>query len=91
MHSVSFHSSASDTGTATSMLVRRGQGSHRVCWEKDYNRADSLGKHHQAVENPEGKQLSTEGGKEKKKGNKPTKNHKSAIWYLFLPHMPQLF
>lgn len=47
--------------------VRKDQGSHGVYWEKDCNRADSLGKHHQAVENPEGKQLSAEGEKSPKR------------------------
>ena len=43
--------------------VRRDQGSHGVYWRQDWNRADSLGKHRQAVENPEAKQLSAERGK----------------------------
>lgn len=63
--------------------LRRNQGSHRVYGRKDCNRADSLGKHHQAVENPEGKRLSAEGGEKKKKTHQ---KNKGPIQYLFLPH-----
>lgn len=63
--------------------VGRDQDSHRVYWQKDVSRAHSLGKHHQAVENPEIKWLSAEGGMKKK----PTQTralHSTCFFHMHL-------
>lgn len=95
-HSESFHASTSDTGTVTSQLAEGRSGQRETRTAAEFidrricvSRAHRLGKHHQAVENPESKCLSAEGGMEKKP--KQTTPETRALYSTWFFHMHLCF